>query len=142
MLFIHRKDAAADISISVEIHAPATEQIQDLTQRTLVRLMDLPKLSFQVRFTEIVEATSVSFEAMIAPLEAESQLSRFFTGVNAKLAAEQYSRAVDTIDYTESMWDRLLGLPMPWEIRDNPELLAEANFVVDTLMGIVKEGLD
>ncbi len=139
VLFVHHKSMDAPVSISVEIHAATTQQVQVLAQHTLARLMGLPALTFEVRFTQIVDTAPAEFEVMTAPLEAENRLSRFIAGVNAKLDSEQRSKDAERIAYEESMWDRLMGLPMPWEIADDPERLAESQFVVDTLMNIVRD---
>ncbi|HWT40438.1 MAG TPA: hypothetical protein VN081_04195 [Dongiaceae bacterium] len=140
VLFIHRKDPQAATSIAIEVHAAGSEAMRVLTLRTIERLMNLPKLAYAVRFTEVITTSPESFNTMVASLEAENSFRSFLGGIIAKLAAERRS-AEDVERYNEGMWNRLYGLPVPWEMYLEPgsSQFAEADFIVGTLMGIVGE---
>lgn len=141
VLFIHRKDATVETSITIEVHATVSEAARTLAQATFKRLINLPRLVLEVRFTEVIsESAEGDFELLVAPVAAEEGLTRFIGGITNKLASEDAAKAeVAAQRHTEAMWAQLHDLPMPWELREGSAQFNEAHFIVDTLMGIVKD---
>jgi len=137
IMFIHRKVEEQSASVEVEIHETGTQSAVKLIEHYLRILMDNPKLTFAVHFTEIKEdGPQTSFAEIVASTEAEAAFK-----LHLKLAVESAdTREADafkygSIDYYEALFDELMSGP-PAYIGMSQQEYDQRNFLIDELMSI------
>jgi len=140
IMFIHRKVEEQPTAIAIEIHEAGSESARELIEYYLGQLIDNPKLTFAVRFTEVVDDTGIEgFEQITASAAARRALNLHFKAAVASSEVTEVSEfGFESEEYFETRVDELLAGGFDYE-NMSEGMLAHKNALVDDIMGIKRK---
>lgn len=148
IMFIYSRQPNAATSFDVTVIAAASESTRSYVESAFKRLVNLPELSYTLRFTEVIQQADAPQDpsTLFADTEAKLALERRMDGIHERLLREHptWEERMMSIDRTaliEEFWEELYTLPTPFMGMSAVER-ARAQMVIDTLLGFTADELE